>query len=552
VRIQRLGYTNVGLVLLGVVVAGFWIYLTGEREFLSGLARVHKNYIVALIAVTAFSVFVRFIRWQFLLRRVDVRIPIRASLTSYLASLVGIITPGYVGELIRAVFIRQKFGIPVRLTASVWLVDRILDVSTLALIGAATATSRWTQGILLALVAAAWLVGLAGAWLARSIGIPNTIVGQLHKVGVILPALGISILAWVPAALLVSLAAASVEISVSPITGVHVFSTATLLGGITLMPAGAGAAGSFAITQLQHLGIPLAQSVIVVSLVRLASVGVALAVGTIFLVVQLRTVRKGRTLNEGAKHFNEIASEYGRQFSTHVWDYLLERKLDLLTSALPHPPAAAGVGLDLGCGLGRQCLALRRLGYHTIGLDASLGLVQQAGRSGVTVAAGDVLNLPFRDASLDFVYMVGVLHHVPGVKLQKDACREVLRVLKPNSGVFIVHETNPRNPLFRFYMSYVFPMLKSIDEGTEWWIEPERWEGGETSQLVKLEYFTFVPDFVPRWLMQPLLALQKWLETSRWRCYSVHYMAVLRRNASWSPAPTAGHVQAASVNLATP
>jgi hypothetical protein len=80
-------------------------------------------------------------------------------------------------------------------------------------------------------------------------------------------------------------------------------------------------------------------------------------------------------------------------------------------------------------------------------------------------------------------------------------------------------------------MSYVFPILKSIDEGTEWWIDPDRWfEGLEKIKVVKVEYFTFVPDFVPRWLMQPLLALQKWLEMSRWRCYSVHYMAVLRKD----------------------
>jgi SAM-dependent methyltransferase len=542
-RAHRFAYVNIGLVILGVAVAGFWIYLTGGREFLSGFARVHPSYLVCLTAVTALSVFIRFIRWQFLLRCVDIRIPIRASLASYLASLVGIVTPAYVGEVIRAVFIRERFGVPVRITTSVWIVDRILDVSALGMIGAVTATSRWAQVILLALIAVAWLVGLTGAYLGPSIGVPMVVIGSLRKIKYILPALGISILAWVPAALLVSFAAASLDISVTPISGVHIFSTSTLLGGITLMPAGVGATGSLAISQLQNLGISLSQSVIVVSLVRITSVGVSLTVGTIFLVLQLKAMGEGNRLNQTANHFSEIASEYGRQFSTHVWDYLLERKLSLLTAALPYPPPAAGVGLDLGCGLGKHCLALGRRGYQVIGMDTSCDLLEEAGRSGSTVAAGDVLNLPFRDASLDFVYMIGVLHHLPGEKRQMDACREILRVLKPKTGLLIVHETNPRNPLFRFYMSYVFPLIKSIDEGTEWWIDPERWfQGLEKIQLVKVEYFTFVPDFVPRWLMQPLLALQKWLERSRWRCYSVHYMAVLRKDPLWSPVPTARRV----------
>jgi SAM-dependent methyltransferase len=121
-----------------------------------------------------------------------------------------------------------------------------------------------------------------------------------------------------------------------------------------------------------------------------------------------------------------------------------------------------------------------------------------------------------------------VLHHLPGRDAQEVALREIARVLRAG-GTLLVHESNPRNPLFRFYMGYLFPILKSIDEGTEWWIDPRRWERVEGLRLERVRYFTFLPDFTPRLLMRPAVAIERWLERGPTRAYSAHYMVVLRR-----------------------
>jgi SAM-dependent methyltransferase len=248
----------------------------------------------------------------------------------------------------------------------------------------------------------------------------------------------------------------------------------------------------------------------------------------VFLVFEAKSSARRRA-DGSAIHFNEIAEEYGEQFSPHMWNHLLDRKMSLLAAALPGP-GGGGIGLDLGCGLGQQCVALGERGYRVVGVEAAEELVRRARKAGVTALAGNGLALPFRDGSFEFVYAVGVLHHLPGADAQAVVCREVARVLKPG-GLFIVHETNPRNLLFRFYMGYIFPILKSIDEGTEWWIGPRELTATEAMKVLDVRYFTFIPDFVPRWLMQPLLAVQRRLEESRLRAYSVHYMAVLRRDA---------------------
>lgn len=214
---------------------------------------------------------------------------------------------------------------------------------------------------------------------------------------------------------------------------------------------------------------------------------------------------------------------YRERLAPHVRDLLVERKTTTISrhlTAAPHPMVA---GLDLGCGQGSHAMALARAGYRLVGVDPSVRSLAHARRDGAVVAAGSALRLPFRDGSFDFVYAIGVLHHL-APRDRHAALGEVRRVLVLG-GRLLVHETNPRNPVFRFYMAYVFPIVRRIDEGTEEWLEPGcPLVPGLRS--VQVEYSTFLPDFVPRWLLPVLLPLERRLEGGRWRSYAAHYLEV--------------------------
>lgn len=62
-----------------------------------------------------------------------------------------------------------------------------------------------------------------------------------------------------------------------------------------------------------------------------------------------------------------------------------------------------------------------------------------AQRSWIVMYAGDALNLPHRDETMDAVFGFGVLHHVPD---WQGALSEVARVLKPG-GVYFLEELYP-------------------------------------------------------------------------------------------------------------
>lgn len=97
--------------------------------------------------------------------------------------------------------------------------------------------------------------------------------------------------------------------------------------------------------------------------------------------------------------------------------------------------------LDAGCGGGRYTLAMGELGAaEAIGCDISeRGLedatrrAEKAGRTNVRFQRASVLELPFPDASFDFVCSSGVLHHTTD---PYGGLRELVRVLRPGGRMF--------------------------------------------------------------------------------------------------------------------
>jgi SAM-dependent methyltransferase len=104
--------------------------------------------------------------------------------------------------------------------------------------------------------------------------------------------------------------------------------------------------------------------------------------------------------------------------------------------------------LDLGCGEGRHAFEAYRRGAKVVAVDWGvpevettkrwLGAIAEAGEAPVPgrfeVVRGDLLHLPFPDASVDRVMASEVLEHIPD---DATAMAEIFRVLKPGGRVAI-------------------------------------------------------------------------------------------------------------------
>jgi SAM-dependent methyltransferase len=122
-------------------------------------------------------------------------------------------------------------------------------------------------------------------------------------------------------------------------------------------------------------------------------------------------------------------SDWRPSGETNFNDYFQSLDLESLRTA---------VVLDGGCGMGRHARQIAPFANRVVAMDFSRAIDQAAAN---TAAAGnvdcvqaDLLALPFAEASFDFVYSLGVLHHLDRTE---DALAGLVRTLKPGGRIRI-------------------------------------------------------------------------------------------------------------------
>lgn len=113
-----------------------------------------------------------------------------------------------------------------------------------------------------------------------------------------------------------------------------------------------------------------------------------------------------------------------------------------------HIPSAAGFAatkgqrvLEIGCGLGTDGAQFALAGADYTGIDLTDAAVELARRRFElfklpgTFRTADAENLDFPNASFDFIYSHGVLHHTPDTAA---AVREIHRILKPGGRAVVM------------------------------------------------------------------------------------------------------------------
>jgi len=494
--------------------------------------------------MTCASLGVRTLRWIFLLRRASTRVPLRDACIGYLAGFSLLFVPLLVGEIfVRSAINRSRARTPLATTAVVNLWERLLDASALAFIAAVAAARIGgieAAIIPLTIVALTATQSFRRVALSTAAALANAVVRRIAPAdrqvtaadfspltghATWLSAFSASVVAWLlPPFALWGLArnwSAAVTLADAQLA----YASSALTGGILLAPGGIRVVGSSLLTYLHESGLTASDAAMTVFFVRLVTAGVATAVGAIVVGIHLKTRALARET-----HFDDIAHAYDAQIPRPQRDALLARKTTMMRDALERWHIGRR-GLDVGCGQGWYVARMREMGLDVHGIDPSAGQISLARRhveNPSVIAEGTALRIDARDAAYDFAYCINVLHHLATVDEQRAAFSELFRVVKPGGLVF-VHEINTRNLLFRFYMGYVFPSLNCIDEGTERWLLPHRMSTYTTAPVVGAEYFTFMPDFVPGFILRLFRPIESALETSPLRVFSAHYMAVLQK-----------------------
>jgi len=128
---------------------------------------------------------------------------------------------------------------------------------------------------------------------------------------------------------------------------------------------------------------------------------------------------------------------------------------------------AGDVVLDACCGTGDLAIADARAGGQVTGLDFSEQMLERARRKAPELQwiAGDLLALPFEDASFDAATVGFGVRNVDDLER---ALHELRRVLRPGGRLGILEITRPRgflSPFYRLWFDAVIPLLGKLVPG---------------------------------------------------------------------------------------
>ena len=178
---------------------------------------------------------------------------------------------------------------------------------------------------------------------------------------------------------------------------------------------------------------------------------------------------------------NKVVEDFGSEWSRFNQGNLSESDhLEMFESYFDIFPwgelSLNAVGADVGCGSGRWAIQVALRVGHLHLVDPSRAALQVAQKNllscnNITFHLSSVDSLPFEDASLDFAYALGVLHHVPDTAA---AIKSIAKALRPGAPflIYLYYAFDQRplwfrtlwgvSNLFRKFISVLPSKLKNI------------------------------------------------------------------------------------------
>lgn len=258
----------------------------------------------------------RFVKWEYFLRRLGVKIPVGRSLAIFFAGFSLTVTPGKVGEVLKSYLLRETDGVPMSRTAPIVVAERVTDLVALLLLAVVGAGSLgdsrrilWIGfALVAALVAAVALRPIGDTAIALVERLPggaqigpklrqfHASTRELLSPAPLVAATGISLLAWACECvafwvILRGFPGAAVGL----LHGTFIYAAMTIAGALSFLPGGLGVTegGMVALLVAGASGLDEPTALAATFVTRLCTLWFAVLLG----VVALSFVGRGAEVN---------------------------------------------------------------------------------------------------------------------------------------------------------------------------------------------------------------------------------------------------------------
>ena len=272
--------------------------------------------------MAAANYFVRYLRWEYYLRVLQLRVGRADSALVFLAGFALTVTPGKLGEAVKALLLRESRGIPAARTAPIVVAERFTDLVGLLLLAALGAFSFEVDRTFLVVAAAVITLGLvvvsveplarlALAFAAKLPGVKRFAgklvefyesTAALLRPGPLVLAVVLSTISWYFECLAFWLVVRGFPgAAIEHQAAVFIYATMTIAGALSFLPGGLGVTEAGMLGMLTKLGTGTGKGVAAAAtfVTRLCTLWFAVVVGLIALVIFARKTKVKVELPDG-------------------------------------------------------------------------------------------------------------------------------------------------------------------------------------------------------------------------------------------------------------
>jgi len=308
------------LVYIGLIVYGDW------RQLSALLADFPWRWLPPTLGLTLVNFGVRLLKWHWYLRLIRTPISFGQSARIYGISFLMMMTPGKVGEFVRAFMVRNVSGVPFSVVAPVVLAERMTDglamillagLGLLAIDDGRIRMAAMTALLVIAVIIIAIQVRPLALWclaLGHRLPLVNRVADKLAEFyessyfllrpKYLIASVLIGVVSWASQGVgfYLILLGFGVEASVSSmLTAVSAFNMSTVVGAVVATPGGLGGVeSSLAALSIQLLDLSRPAAAAAALVIRFATLWFGVAIGLVSLALwpHLLTFQKGMAVEE--------------------------------------------------------------------------------------------------------------------------------------------------------------------------------------------------------------------------------------------------------------
>lgn len=304
---------------LGVAVYFVMGLYADYNELLASFRRFDWLMLPAALALVCASYVLRFLRWEFLLRIIDIRIPTRPSVAIFLSGLTMSISPAKLGEVMKSFLLKDYAGVKISRSSSVVVAERLADVIAvviLASIGTLAYGLGWKILLVTTLLIGAFVATVQTrsicTWLlhlAERMPLIGRFAGHLEefyeasytlfKIRHLVPMVAVSTAGWFLECIASWLLLKGLGVDAELLMVTFVFNMGTLAGAMAMVPGGLGVAEGSMTGLFVANGIARNSAVAATMLIRLITFWFAIVVGLLALTLYGAVVARNPVNGDG-------------------------------------------------------------------------------------------------------------------------------------------------------------------------------------------------------------------------------------------------------------